>query len=110
VSVRRYPCFCAACVQEDFSQCLNKEYAGSFSRRTMHKVGLRVPTSRFNDALPSASTLAEHYIAKSILGNRMYEGRYQYQIEWEGYDDTTWHDADKLPCIDLMEVYEINKE
>jgi hypothetical protein len=76
----------------------------------MHKVGLRAPSSRFNDSQPVATTSTEQYVAKSILGNRIYEGRYQYEVEWEGYDDTTWHDADTLSCIDLMEQYEVNKD
>ena len=46
--------------------------------------------------------------ALAILGSRYYEGRYQYEVRWEGEEDTTWEWADTLNCIELIENYEID--
>lgn len=38
----------------------------------------------------------------------MYEGSVQYQVQWEGYDDITWTNADALSCYELIEDFELN--
>lgn len=61
------------------------ELATSF----LHATGLHTTTARYNNS--SNSNIA--FIPKAIVGSRIYRGKYQYEIQWEGYDDTTWNDA-----------------
>jgi hypothetical protein len=95
-------------MKEDFAKCENADYVGVFQKKYLTKTGLRVPPSRYHDS--SARPAATEYIPAAILGNRLYEGKDQYEVQWEGYEDTTWHDADKLTCYELIEQYELNKE
>lgn len=104
VLVRLFPCCCTHCLQENFSLCPNSNYTQRFAARTMKPLGVRTQNARFNSVSTSQST----FIAKAIIGSRMLEGRYQYEIQWEDFEDTTWNDADQLDCIDLIEEYEAN--
>jgi hypothetical protein len=108
VLVRSFPCFCQACMEEKYPHCAEKGYAGTFSAQIMRKKALRTPTARFHESDRVVVEANTQYIVKAIKGNRFFEGRYQYEIEWDGFTDTNWVDADKLSCIDLMEEYEID--
>lgn len=73
----------------------------------MQPKGMRIPEARYHNTIPT-SRIPQQPIA--ILGNRVYEGAYQYEVQWEGQDYTSWHDADSLDCIEMMEEYELQKE
>jgi hypothetical protein len=66
-----------------------------------------VPTIRYN--LISREVLEEkdHFEVETIKGSRHFESKYQYVVKWTGYDKTTWINADKLACYDLIEEYKI---
>lgn len=108
VLVRKYPCFCEYCLVTDFEACINSAYVGSFAQSILRKKNMREPTARYHDPTPYVPV---QQVAVEILACRLFEGRYQYQIEWEGASDLpTWHDADRLSCIELMENFEMRKE
>lgn len=74
----------------------------------MRRKGTRQPKARYHD--PNAAVAGEEqFIPEEILGDRIFEGKYQYLVKWEGYEETTWHDADTLQCIEMIEVYESEK-
>lgn len=102
VESRLLPCCCPFCLSEDYTHCLNHTYVGSFSSQTLHALGLRTTTARYS----KTSNSTAGYIPKAIVGSRIFRGKYQYEIQWEGYDDTTWNDADSLEFEDLVEEYE----
>lgn len=107
VMVRLKPCFCAYCIAQRFHRCKNT-YAGKFSTRTMNRKGNRRPKARYHD--PSAMEEGEEeFVPEEIIADRIFEGKYQYLVRWEGYEDLTWHDADTLQCVDMIELYEIEK-
>ena len=83
-------------------------YAGQFMERTMKAGDKRDVTARYI-ADPSAAVEPDNNQSmkvEEILRSRWYKGRYQYEIQCEGIDDSFWHDADTLTCIDLIEEYE----
>ena len=84
------------------------QYAGKFETRYIRRKGVRFPATRFqeNEVVPDE----QEFKAVEILGSRIYEGKAQYLIRWEGYEETTWHDADTLTCVELMEEYELENE
>jgi hypothetical protein len=43
----------------------------------------------------------------AIKGSWHFESKYQYEVMWAGYNETTWIDADKLACYNLIEEYKI---
>jgi hypothetical protein len=43
----------------------------------------------------------------AIKGSWHFESKYQYEVMWVGYNETTWIDVDKLACYNLIEEYEI---
>jgi hypothetical protein len=47
------------------------------------------------------------FISKKILRSKSYAKEYQYLMNWQKYNDTTWISADNLNCIDLIDAYEI---
>ena len=84
------------------------EYVGEFARRTLRKLGVRIPVARYHDGVAKPEEAA--FIPTAIHGNRIYLGKEQYQVQWLGYSDLTWHDADTLDCYDLIEEYETSKD
>ena len=60
------------------------------------------------DDKPSVKVGEEVYVVEAILGSRIFEGVYQYEVSWEGEEETTWHNADTLSCYDLIDEFEIN--
>lgn len=105
--MRAFPCFCDYCLAERFTRCKN-QYAGKLSRRTIRRKGTRQPKARYHDSTVEEEA-EQQYVAEEVLGDRVFEGRYQYLVKWVGYDDTTWHDADTLQCIEMIEEYECGK-
>jgi hypothetical protein len=107
VEVRTYPCFCEDCIAENYGECTRQEYVGTFERQTMKPKDMRVPTTRYNSISREVLEGGDHFEVEAIKGSRHFESKYQYEVKWAGYDETTWIDADKLACYDLIEEYEI---
>lgn len=106
---RTYPCFCDFCFQEDFAHCNRSEYVGEFKAQYLRKKGLRTPTSRFNED-GRVEEDGEEFVVERVIGGRLYEDRYQYEVEWVGHPESTWIDADRLTsCARLVEEYELDK-
>lgn len=89
-----------------FDNCENLGKVGRFEARTMVKKGMRQPEMRYEEYSRKVRNGRTSFTVESIIGNRYLEGVYQYKVVWEGYDDATWVDADRLTCIDLIEAYE----
>lgn len=106
--LRPKPCFCKYCISQRFHKCKNA-YAGKFSSRTMKKKGTRRPKARYHDPNVGEGEGEEEFVAEAILGDRIFEGRYQYLVRWVGFVETTWHDADTLRCVEMIEEYECEK-
>ena len=104
-----FPCFCAACMAEQYAECTQYLYAGHFRNRTMRKKDLRTPTARYMASTRVVMKARTRFVVKEIVGNRLFEGKQQYEVVWEGHQETTWMDADKLSCFDLIEAFTINE-
>lgn len=76
----------------------------------MRKKDVRHPKSRYHDAPGDVALDAQNRQPTAIVGSRFFGGSYQYEVQWEGDEETYWENADSLTCIDLIEQYEINKE
>lgn len=46
--VRKRPCTCDACLDDDWDNCSNSEYTGQFELRKLKDKGMRVPSTRYN--------------------------------------------------------------
>jgi hypothetical protein len=68
---------------------------------------MRVSTTRYNLISRKVLERRDHFEVEAIKGIRHFESKYQYEVKWTGYDETTWIDADKLACYNLIEEYEI---
>lgn len=98
---RKYPCFCTQCRSGHFHLCENLAYVGHFVHRSMTALAMREQTARFND-----DVVAElRAIPLAIVGRRVYLGKIQYEVQWQGEDYTTWTNADQLDCPELVEEY-----
>lgn len=106
LSVRRLPCLCPSCRKEQFNNCEKLGKVGPFEERVMEKKGMRRPEMRYEEYSRKVRHGKDTFTVANIVGNRYLEGVYQYKVEWEGFDDSTWVDADHLTCIDLIEAYE----
>lgn len=106
--VRKFPCFCEMCCMDDFENCHNLQYAGKFNSFTMVRKGTRVARSRYVEE-PQISDEGDVFIPVSIKGKRTLMGVTQYLVSWEGYENMTWCDADKLDCIGLIENFEAER-
>ena len=87
---------------------MNADFAGTFNERILRRLGVRIPVARYHEAV--ARPEDAEFIPTAIHGNRLYLGKVQYQVEWLGFSDLTWHDADRLTCYDLIEQYETYKD
>ena len=105
VKTRAYPCFCVHCMREDFENCENLAYCGSFVQHHMKAKELRKPKARY---VTADRPISSQYKPRQLLASRMFECNFQYLVAWEGYSDTTWVNADSLSCHTLMEQYEQN--
>ncbi len=69
----------------------------------------RVPTARyFEDPAVVGRQEDRQYEVEEIIGNRVCEGKNQYEVRWVGIDETSWVDGDSLNCIYLIDEYELN--
>jgi hypothetical protein len=80
---------------------------GTFERQTMKPKDICVPTTRYNLISREVLKGEDHFEVKAIKDSRHFESKYQYEVKWARYDETTWIDADKLACYNLIEEYEI---
>lgn len=55
----------------------------------------------------AASESEEVFDVERIVDERVYKGKQQYMIKWEGYPETdnTWEDKENLMCEDLLKEY-----
>lgn len=104
--VRKLPCLCAACRAEQFDDCESVPTVGAFEDRAMEKKGTRRPQMRFEEYSRAVQDGKRTFTVESIIESQYCEGVYQYKVLWEGFDDATWVDADRLNCIDLIEKFE----
>lgn len=72
----------------------------------MTALGMRVTNARYQKNSRKVKQGRETFIVESIVGCRYYEGVYEYEVLWEGYEESSYIDADKLNCIDLIEEFE----
>lgn len=85
----------------DEDLCDNLQYVGPFHLRTMRALGTRTPNARYNTEVTD-----EHAaVPLAILGSRVFEGRIEYEVEFDGQDRTSWVNGDNLDCPDLLEEY-----
>jgi hypothetical protein len=68
---------------------------------------MRVSTTHYNLISREVLEGGDHFEVEAIKGSWHFESKYQYEVKWAGYDKTTWIDADKLACYNLIEEYEI---
>jgi hypothetical protein len=80
---------------------------GTFERQTMKPKDMCVLTTRYNSISREVLEEGDHFEVEAIKDSRHFESKYQYEVKWAGYDETTWIDADKLACYNLIEEYEI---
>lgn len=79
VYARARPCTCLPCLEKDWSNCENLEYAGYFNLYRMQKLGMRLPKARY---VASEVPLPEQYRVHEILGRRAFQGQLQYLVSW----------------------------
>lgn len=72
----------------------------------MEKKGTRKPQMRFEAYSRAVRDGKNTFTVQEILESQYFEGVYQYRVLWEGFEDSTWVDADRLSCIDLIEKFE----
>lgn len=104
--VRRLPCLCASCMLEEFDDCEQQQKVGVFEEREMRKKGTRVPKMRYEEYTREVRDGRRTFVVQDITESRYIEGVYQYKVLWQGFVDTTWVDADRLSCIDIIEKFE----
>lgn len=56
-----------------------------------------------------ATTPDDYYVVAHIDRQRLYRGKVQYLVAWEGYDKMTWVNAEDMNCPELMEDWEIQQ-
>jgi hypothetical protein len=66
-----------------------------------------ISTTRYNSISREVLEKRDHFEVEAIKDNRHFKSKYQYEVKWAGYDETTWIDVDKLACYNLIEEYEI---
>ena len=67
--------------------------------------GMRQPRARYHEEQAEAEEPVV-FVPTAIHGSRQFEGKDQYEVQWEGYPYTTWCDADSLTCVELIEEFE----
>lgn len=106
---RQMPCLCASCRGAQFTNCQNTALVGRFKKTVMKKKGTRVPKTRYvTDENDEADDGA--WVVTGVHGKRYWRGKLQYLLAWQGYDEMTFVDVDKLSCFELVEKYELNQE
>ena len=103
VKAHQYPCFCRSCRNGEYAACGNRDYIGAWANRTMRGLGERAISVRFN----SQNNIVQERVAVAILAKRYSQGCCQYSVSWEGEDEATWEDSDRLDCLDLIEEFEM---
>lgn len=95
---------------EDYGSCENQEYVGSFVYYKLRAKGKRQPRSRYTAERERIVTDGSvEYTVAEIKGSRMFEGIYQYEVCYEGYEGTYWKNADSLQCFDMMDEFELSR-
>lgn len=100
------PCLCTSCMAEEFDECEQKQKVGIFQDRVMQKKGTRVPKMRYEEYSREVRDGRRTFTVREIIESQYIEGIYQYKVIWEGFEDSTWVDVDRLTCIDLIEKFE----
>lgn len=70
-------------------------------------LGTRNPKARYKGQTKSGRATGPAFVVLALHGNRVFEGTYQYYVEWEGVKEWTWTNADSLSCFDLIDDYEL---
>lgn len=84
---RTYPCCCDACMDENYEECENAEYVGNFNYYKMNPKGIRVPKARYpGSSGRNVTSDGRNFVVEAIVANRVFEGVYQYEIKWQGYE------------------------
>ena len=50
------------------------------------------------------------YVVQDILGDRVRNGKAQYKVLWEGYDEPTWESAENIEACEALDRYEARQE
>lgn len=107
VAVRDFPCFCNSCLCEDYNSCERSETVGPWIYHTLVSKGSRPQKNvRYRGGVQRAPNAK---VPEEIIGSRLFEGMYQYEVQWVGEDAPTWHAADTLPFSELIDEYEAKR-
>jgi hypothetical protein len=50
---------------------------------------IRVSTTHYNSISREVLERRDHFEVEAIKGSQHFESKYQYEIKWAGYDETT---------------------
>ena len=98
IYVRKWPCFCAHCLAEQWDACINIAKCGPWIRKDVHQSDYWVESGatalqraqQYQNAniVASSDSDATDYEVEKILAKRTTLDTVEYLVKWRGWDDT----------------------